>query len=251
VEINMNDAMSIPTNEDLHQLASTATATVHPFIPRLARNIRRVHVLLRLHDEIKSDASGRFESPDDLLRAAVVFLHASLEEVLRSLAEKFLPDSSEKVLSGIPLKISGGTTGRAEKFSLGQLKQFRGKSVDDVIAASVSAHLERSNYNNTSDVCSLLDDLAIEHDGTKSFLAELSALMTRRHQIVHRADNDYGQENAVHKIERDEVQKWTNVVSEFAAYILAQAGRRHLILNGSLRAEGDDFVLTTPRGDGS
>ncbi len=114
-----------------------------------------------------------------------MLLHASMEDVLRSLAYWKLPAAAPEVLAEIPLK--GGT---AIKFTLGTLSAFRGKSVDDVIKESTDSSLERSNYNNSTEVVCLLQSIGVDTNPLSGHMAELEKTMKRRHKIVHRADEN-------------------------------------------------------------
>lgn len=108
-----------------------------------------------------------------------------MEDVLRSLAYWKLPAAAPEVLAEIPLK--GGT---AIKFTLGTLSAFRGKSVDDVIKESTDSSLERSNYNNATEVVSLLQSIGVDTAVLAGNMAELENTMKRRHKIVHRGDEN-------------------------------------------------------------
>ena len=68
----------------------------------------------------------------DICRTIVVFLHATFEDVLRTIARRQIDSAkSEDFLNRIPL-IGLSNSGRAEKFSLGNLNAHRGKSVDQL-----------------------------------------------------------------------------------------------------------------------
>jgi hypothetical protein len=69
-----------------------------------------------------------------VLRASVVFLHATLEEFLRSIFEEFMPWASEERLNLIP--IAGGNKQQPEKFFLGRLAKYRIDSVMDILKES-------------------------------------------------------------------------------------------------------------------
>src|SRR5438874_2815679 len=116
-------------------------------VPRFRANLDRVRGLVTLYEEVTAAAPGRASVREsDLLRAAVVLLHAALEDLIRGLAAARLPTSSAEVLAEIPVKLKGGSA-TAMKVTLGDLAAHRGRSIDDVIAESIGAYLERSNYN--------------------------------------------------------------------------------------------------------
>lgn len=154
---------------------------------RFDRNISRVRNLVSIYrNQLAGPGRGRRgHAQTDVLRAAVVLLHASMEDVLRSLAYWKLPTAAPEVLAEIPLK-----GGAAIKFTLGTLSAFRGKSVDDVIKQSTDSSLERSNYNNTTEVASLLQSIGVDTTPLAGHMTELENTMKRRHKIVHRADEN-------------------------------------------------------------
>ena len=80
--------------------------------------------------EVPQDAPAAYIPLD---HALPVLLHASLEDLLRRIARYRIPDGGEEALRQISL------IGRAprEKFSLGELARFRGKTVDEVLSESV------------------------------------------------------------------------------------------------------------------
>src|SRR5204863_301692 len=108
----------------------------------------------RLSRLIEASREGTSTS-DDILRAVVVLTHAYLEDFLRTIATRLLPVADEKTLNQVPLV---GCAGDKGKFTLGKLAQYRGKMVDDVLRASVEEYLERSNFNSTTEIVSLLED---------------------------------------------------------------------------------------------
>src|SRR5258706_3639980 len=102
---------------------------LRPHVERLARNIARAHNLVSIYKFLGGSSPGRRSVGDtDVLRSAVVLIHASLEDFLRSLERAYLPKAGSTVLKEIPLK-GVGRSGRAEKFSLGDLVEHRGKTV--------------------------------------------------------------------------------------------------------------------------
>lgn len=165
-----------------------------PYLDLIIEGMRRALKLVTKAIDPKDETS------DDIYRAVVVLNHAYLEDFLRTLALAFLPMSDEAALDNVPL-LGLGKGGRAEKFFLGKLAQHRGKSVDDLIRDSVSEHLERSTFNNATEIMSFLESVGLQvpEDNKDlssilnllepaSVLSQLEAMMQRRHNIVHRAD---------------------------------------------------------------
>ena len=90
--------------------------TLNPYISRIQENIERVLNLIRLYDALEGAGPiGPVNSIDDdqffvdeqtrndILRASVVFTHASLEDFLRTFAAMLLPYATESVLDEIPI----------------------------------------------------------------------------------------------------------------------------------------------------
>ena len=192
---------------------------------RFDQNLGRVNNLARIYaSKLTPVAQGRKPlGSTDILRAAVVFLHATVEEFLRGLLEWRLPEQSEAVLNLVPLVGSGSE--RAEKFLLGRLAAHRDKTVEALIRESVSGSLMRSNFNSVAEVVSTLASVGLDKTPCEPFFAELTALMERRHQIVHRADRNpqHGQgHHQVSSIGRHHVQEWAGACQKFFDAVYAQ-----------------------------
>jgi hypothetical protein len=157
---------------------------------------------------------------EDLLRAAVVFLHATVEELLRGLATAYLPLVGEDVLNRIPLAGSVDSL-RPEKFLLGRLSKYRDKTVDQLIEDSIDEHVARRTFSNTNEIASLFEQLGFEIDESlKEIFSRLSALIERRHQIVHRADVASGERKPT-PLSPATVRDWVVAVRNFFSYISA------------------------------
>ena len=204
-------------------------ASQHPDLQRLAErlasNLARAHNLVSIYRLLAGSTRGRRSVGDtDVLRSAVVLIHASLEDFLRSLARSYLPKARPEVMNAIPLK-GGGRSGRPGKFSMGDLAEHRGKTVDELIEESIEAYLDRSNYNNTSDIAALLANLDVDVEPVRQFFPELDRMIARRHQIVHRADCTAETGRGRHRarsLRVSEVERWINVVSNFHGSVLLQ-----------------------------
>ena len=183
-------------------------------------NIARVRNLVTLYtDALAGVGQGRRPvNSSDVLRAATVLLHATLEEFLRGISRWRLPDASEDALNEIPLV----GLQRADKFQLGRLSRHRGESIDDVITASIEKHLERSNYNNTTEITHLLESIGVDVQRVNDLYPQLTELIERRHLIVHRADRDNHPGRGFHRtksIGRQNILRWIDIVVEFAARV--------------------------------
>lgn len=188
---------------------------------RFSENIARVRNLSDIYTTNLAGAGAgrRGHSKTDVLRAAVVLLHAALEDLLRSLSYWKLPAAHPDVLAKIPLS----TVAPAAKFSLGDLAAHRGKSVEDVITESVNGYLERSNYNNVEEVTRFLASVGVDVASVNMWFPKMTEVMQRRHLIVHRADRDEtgGSGNhSVRSIGSAQLKKWINAVEGFGAALL-------------------------------
>ena len=82
----------------------------------------------------------------DMFRTIVVFLHATFEDALRTMArQRIAAVKSQEVLDKIPL-VGTSRSGRAEKFYLGALNAHRGKTVDQLIQESVENYLDEASF---------------------------------------------------------------------------------------------------------
>lgn len=188
-------------------------------LERAKRNLGRVESMIETYrDYLQGQGSGRREvRKTDVLRAAVVFLHATLEDFLRTLAAWKLPEANKEALDGLPLA-NEDSFNRATKFKLGDLVRHKGKEVDDLIQESVEKHLERSNYNNSNEVCSLLEKIGVDPSIIRDTLSDIDSMMERRHNIVHRADENPKKGKGHHfarPINPRRVEEWKGVVRQF------------------------------------
>lgn len=189
---------------------------------RFHGNIDRVRNLVSIHEQVAGGIQERTDvMKSDLLRAAVVFLHAALEDLLREIAAWTLPSAKPDVLSQIPYPHLDGD--RSPKLTLGNLATHRGKTVDEVINLSVMAHLAKSSYNDTSDITRLLRQIGFDPTAIGRLMDAhgplLKIAMLRRHQIAHQLDRNEAAEGGWHKalsIDRMAVDSWIESVVLFA-----------------------------------
>lgn len=181
------------------------------------QNLSRVTNLIVIYEQ-NLLGQGRGRRPvasGDVLRAAVVLLHAALEDFLRSLAEWKIPMAEKDVLDKIPLT---GQRGRPEKFLLGDLAGHRGKRVDQIFKESVDNYLEKSNYNNISELKAVLEDVGIDSANVSHHFNKVSKVMLRRHNIVHRVDKNDTSGRGNHRakpINHRQVRNWVSGVDQF------------------------------------
>jgi hypothetical protein len=196
---------------------------IQKLLERITTNLGRVQALITLADHYTDPPQELAIYTQDILRAAVVFLHATLEDFLRYVGETYLPASSEEILNRVAL-LGTQDVPRPEKFFLGKLAQHRGKTVDQLITESVNAYLDRISFSDTTDISNLLEGAGIAVETVRPLYPRLSALMTRRHQIVHRADLVDAPADHLRKatpIDAATVTEWTGAVKEFCARVMA------------------------------
>lgn len=193
---------------------------------RLTENLGRVENLVKIYEGLKTPGQGRKNTHDtDILRAAVVLLHASMEDFLRSLARWKLPASSNaQVLEQFPFP--GSKPGqRAEKVNLGFFANHRGKTVDEIIRTAVEEHLDRSSYNNIQEIRRLLESIGVTVANVNQEFPTLEQTMTRRHMVVHQADRDDAGDQGSQRlkvISVPQVRPWIEAVRKFASAVLNQ-----------------------------
>lgn len=134
---------------------------------------------------------------DDIYRGAVVLAHAGLEDFLRNVARCQLEQYSAEMLKDIPYV--GSKRNPDKKFSLLELAQFKGKTVDEVVSESVEEYLETKSFSNTTQVAGWLQRFKVEVD-VEFYSPFVAELMERRHRIAHAADYAEG----------DRAPKWTD-----------------------------------------
>jgi RiboL-PSP-HEPN len=203
-----------------------AKVGIRVFFERVTTNLSRAKRLLILHQGLSASAPLEARGTlDDLLRAVTVFLHATLEDFLRAIAEARLPHANNEVLNGIPLA-GTSSSGRAEKFSLGQLTAHRGKTVDAVIEESVREHLTRVSFNSTGEIATVLKSASIDTKAVTKHFSVLDEMVRRRHQIVHQADSTALPDASVvlTPISYEEVDRWLTTAMAFTVDVLTELG---------------------------
>lgn len=192
----------------------------------LDENLERVENLISLYGD---PSPGRRKVKDtDVLRAALVLLHASMEDYLRSLLSWKVGTFGEETLNkyGFP----NGTKRPPTKITLGELSVHRGKTVNDLIEEAVKGHLEEfQSFNDLGEVKKALEQCGVDHDtvDTKNF-GDLPAMISRRHNIVHKADrNDVAGGQGNHKtksIGSATVQNYLKSVKHLRNFVLEELG---------------------------
>jgi hypothetical protein len=194
---------------------------------RLRRNLARVDSLLAIYEQRTGARTGRSPVADtDLLRAAVVFLHAPLEDLVRSVLAARWPHATDpELFRRVPFVLPGDDR-RPEKIGVGELAyHLRGKTVTEIVAAAVEGHLAYSSLGDIADLVLALRRAGIELDFSPRQAGDLLALMQRRHWIVHRADRNERMGSGHHEarpLPLAELRRWRALVEATCRAIIAR-----------------------------
>lgn len=187
-------------------------------------NLKRVRDMLALYKSLKppGQKGRRKVGETDVLRAAVVFLHATMEELLRDLSRWKWADNPQ-VLATLPLPDKLKTE---KKFTLESLHAHAGKTVRDLIQESVEYYLHNyQNYNDTGQVAGAVGSLGVDVNDVNAKFDDLQSMIKRRHHIVHRGDRNEADGQGHHKaktIRADTVEGWIDAVEAFGTALMAK-----------------------------
>lgn len=177
-------------------------------LSRLDLNLVRVESLLR------AAKPKNAIHPPDILRAAVVLLHACLEDFLRNTAVYCLSMGADsKALDGIPLV---GLENK--KFELADLARHQHKAVRRVVVESIKEYFALTSFSKCDQIRGTLIRCGLASADVEGFYPVLAKLIERRHQIVHRADLKAvraKRANRMTAIKEITVREWEKAVNDF------------------------------------
>ena len=200
---------------DTSQLTLVSLGQFNRAKRRFSYNINRIETLLGLHGTVEATN----EAKRDLLRAAVVLLHATTEDTMRGLIAWKLPHAPETCWEAV------GYDKKQQLMSAGtrELTKYRGKTINEVLAILAKLYVDQKLFNHVGDVKAALPSFSIKGK-TKERLADLAdklePIMTRRHKIVHQSDREDGGETdhgKPRKIAIEEVTAWILAAKTFFA----------------------------------
>jgi RiboL-PSP-HEPN len=186
---------------------------------RFGFNIERVNELITLYSETKNEKHYK-----DVLRSAVVLLHASLEDLLREMIRIRATDDPTVLLDQLQFPNPKDASRNVENIKVSGLNMFRGKSVDELINICISNHLDRRSFNSKEDIIAALGPIGLQPNDYSTYYAEIDAAVKRRHKIVHESDrNSHGTDShgKLIGIGAEGVSGWVDAVKEFGLKILA------------------------------
>ena len=199
---------------------------IYEQIDQFTKNMQRSRMLVAMYSQIAKDhPDSKSIHATDILRAAVVFMHAALEEFLRSLVLTTFPLAHAEVLNDVPLS-GQNRMGRAEKFFLGDLTRFKDLTVAQVIERSVRDYVSRQTYNNRGDLMFVVRSLGLRDSDVAGVMPKLDAMLQRRHQIVHRGDRPIPEDQQwirATSLSPKHVTAWIEATTKFVSIALTGA----------------------------
>ena len=188
---------------------------------RFAANLHRATTFVDAYDASSDGQGRRSVRSSDLLRAAVTFLHATLEDTLRSALLWRWPDT----LIGLDkVEFDLGDTRQRTVTVEALANRFRGTSVDEVLHSAITAHLNRQSFSHIGDVKDALHRLRLPTELVGAHATRLAAMIARRHSIVHRADRHDVTGSGHHvaaSLPRATVHTWLLSVRAFCETVIA------------------------------
>lgn len=155
---------------------------------RFWHTLMRTFALLQVAIDLGTDDDPPEFSAEgeDIIRAMIVFLYASIEDFLRELVRILYERLPEGRLDKIQIRVGSKNL---NTIGLGTLKRYPDKLFADVVRDSVNKWLSDKNFTNVPAVKAILRDLGIKiKKSWADYLKSLGQLMQRRHDIVHKAD---------------------------------------------------------------
>lgn len=188
-------------------------------------NLKRVDNIISLHRKIAEMSIGAKEERDDILRSIVVFLHSTIEELVRNLFIERLPSMECKTLDDIPFS-AHQSSHRAKGILLGELlNEYKGKLTENIVLDSINSYVDVMNLNDTTQLVSQLEKVKIDIRPLSYIFDDLNSLMQRRHQIVHQMDRKDvldPDRTQISEIDGNVVINWRNKVNELALFCLGK-----------------------------
>lgn len=189
---------------------------------RFKFNIDRVNSLVSIfEDELEADVKQ-----GDILRAAVVLLHATLEDALRGLLEWKLPKAPEQHLKNIAFDEKGDK----RAITLAELTRHRTKTVEEVISKVIKDHIDRhETFNHNDDIVKCLERVGLNKKLLLPNAPVIAEAIARRHKIVHNSDRSPAGarfHGTPMPISIGQVRVWTEGVRSFIESVLAEASPR-------------------------
>lgn len=108
---------------------------------------------------------------------------------------------------------------RPKNIQLGDLLEYQGQFVENVIRESINQYVNTLNVNNANQLVDCLKLADVPHEPLKQFFEPLDSLMKRRHQIVHQMDRTNELDplaSPINSIDANTVGAWSAALDGFA-----------------------------------
>lgn len=160
-------------------------------------NIRRTRNFITLYEKAKSSGPGRKDTlTTDILRSGTVFLHATVEEYLRTTILdcrlKKLEDKDNSKAALINVSLPGDNSGHSKetKYKVMELLDYREFTVDELLKESLKDKTSYLTFNEYSQIVSSLNEVGIHINDKYDKQELIDGYIKRRHKIVHEGDKN-------------------------------------------------------------
>jgi len=233
-------------------MAGFQSVTGDPLGLVLGRHFHQLMNILRLTIVCQKPVMEA-ESSAEVLRAALVYAHASLEEAIRDVAKRRIDLWSPELLDSVPLVVRNR---RKTKFKVSDLLPFADKTVRETIETAVSEWLNARSFTSLGKIMSFLKKIGIDvkrvltanrevfGSNPINHLRSASQLIERRHKIVHSQDYEHG---SYTRGSIDYLSVMTMLIGVWCivAIVIIEEMRRHPNWRRALKALLNVFHLTS------
>lgn len=149
------------------------------------KNLERANNLFEVFDASRPKSVGKVSHLlKDVLRSSVVFTHAAIDNLIRSLYRAHLKACT-------PGQLEEETkANKFDKISHEDLASCKGKTVDQFLEERIEAFLIQKSFNSSDEVFRFLKKFSIEPQISNTQKSQITAMIQRRHKIVHRHDEN-------------------------------------------------------------
>jgi len=151
---------------------------------QLNQDWKRFQNIIMIAKDIKDEYKG---SQDDLYRMFIVFLHATLETLLREILRFIFINNPKYILNDISI-ISKSSKRYPHKITLSELYEHKDMTVDQLIKLSINQFLDKMSFNSYREIINQLQKAQLKTKILTKYQDNIDAMISKRHQIVHRFD---------------------------------------------------------------
>jgi hypothetical protein len=155
------------------------------------------------------------ELRQDILRSVVVFLHATMEDLMRTVLIQMYRNNPKPLL----------THRLADMHKFGEFWDVITDcgptiTVDQIILREIQYTLRDVSFGNTNILAKDLERMNFRTEMFSEHFAMLSEMMLRRHTIVHRADRAGHMSSEPSEIKVEQVEEWMINVDRFGSKLI-------------------------------